>query len=57
MKHVADIVQQFLRPAQGTRMQVISDVLQRKLRRARLTETPITTTDYIFEQRTAYSAS
>ena len=54
MKHVADIVQQFLRPAQGTRMQVISDVLQRKLRRARLTETPITTTDYIFEQRTAY---
>ena len=54
MKHIAGILQQFRRPAQGTRLQVVADVLQRKLRRARLSGTPITTAEHIFEQRTAY---
>jgi thioesterase domain-containing protein len=53
-EHIAEVLRQFLHPSVGTRRQAISDVLQRKLRRVRLSKNPMTTTDYIYEQRTAY---
>lgn len=53
-KHVIEVLHQFWRPANGTRRQVIAEVFQRKLRRARLTDQPITATDHIYEQRMAY---
>ena len=54
VQHMTDVLRQFVRPVEGTRRQVVSEVLERKLRRARLSRSPITTTDHIYEQRVAY---
>ena len=53
-RHVASVLRQFLRPAEGTRSQVISDVIRRKLRRAGLSKDPITATDYNYQRRIEY---
>jgi amino acid adenylation domain-containing protein len=52
--HVASVLRQLLRPTEGTRSQVISDVMRRKLRRAGLSKHPITISDYIYQQRYEY---
>jgi amino acid adenylation domain-containing protein len=52
--HIAGVLGQFVRPVEGTRRQVFFEVVQRKLRRARLSNSPITAADRIHEQRTAY---
>ena len=54
-KHGLELVREFIKPADGTRRrQLVADVLQRKLRRARLTNAPITAVDYLYEHRTSY---
>jgi len=53
-KHVMEVLKQVWRPTTGTRRQAIAEVFQRKLRRARLSDQPITATDHIHEQRMAY---
>jgi thioesterase domain-containing protein len=53
-RHIAQVLRQFVRPTEGTRRQVMSDLVQRKLRRASLGKNPITATDDIYVKRVGY---
>jgi amino acid adenylation domain-containing protein len=53
-KRVREVFREFLHPSGGTRRQLLADLVRRKLRRARLSNQPPTTIDYILAQRKAY---
>ena len=52
--HVASVLRQFARPTEGTRSQVVSDVVRRRLRRSGLSKHPIEATDYLYQKRVEY---
>jgi thioesterase domain-containing protein/acyl carrier protein len=52
--HVASVLRQVLRPTEGIRSQIFSDLVRRKLRRAGLSGETITATDYFYQRRGEY---
>ncbi len=53
-RHITGLLRQLLLPGERTRRQIISEVLQRKLRRAGLGSSAPTATDRTYQQRIAY---
>ena len=53
-RRVASVLRQFVRPTEGTRSEVVFQILRRKLRRSGLSRHPIQATDYIYQKRVEY---